>query len=379
MPSAQPPIPTPTTSLSQLLAWLAKRAAPLTAAMVGIAAILWSDFRHEFSLPIGFASSSVLSALPSIAAIVLSAVACLSVALAMPGQVLTVRIRPDGPTLAALVRTPIDPATGERTNVRPSRIIERYWIGMAVVSGLGWAGVIAWASVVPDGPIGSGFLVMLAVTLLQTASGSWVLRRALDEPQPCSGRFYGMLLLAHVLQAYVGFFVVYVLLQSVTAVSVIDLTYGIAKLIAAMVGVAGVQLIVAQRMLRGWYPDLFKHLVYLAIGIMAAVSLVPPVGARAASFALLSSATPHTMCSVLLFGDAPRTAALRPIVDDQTPTQSKPLKVVFPFDGLMYVKASVDAPTFVIDGKTVAGTAACPDAHATAKKGSSTEVAPYAP
>jgi len=94
-------------SLSQLLAWLVKRAAPLTTAMIGIDAVLWSDFRHGFSLPIGSASSSVLSALTAIAAIVISAVACLAIGSAMPGQVLTVWIRRDGPTLAELLRSPV--------------------------------------------------------------------------------------------------------------------------------------------------------------------------------------------------------------------------------------------------------------------------------
>ncbi|WP_291777553.1 hypothetical protein [Luteibacter sp.] len=298
-------------SLSKSLAWLAKRAAPLTAAMIAIAAVLWSDFRHEFSLPIGFASSSVLSALPAIVAIVISAVACLAVALAMPGHVLTMPIRSGGPTLAALMRTPIDPATGKQTNLRPSRIIERYWIGMAVVSGFAWAAIIAWASIYKDSPIAVSFLIVLAVMLLQTALGSWVLRRALIKPQPCSTGFYSALLLAHLLQAYIAFFIVYVLLQTVPTISVFDITYGIAKLIAAMMMVALVQLLVAQRIVRGWYPDLFKHLVYLAIGIMAAVSLVPPIGARAASFALLSSATPHKTCSVLLLADAPMAAAFK--------------------------------------------------------------------
>jgi len=355
--------PSPFTSVSLLLAWLAKRAAPFTALSIGIAAILWSEFRHEFALPIGFASASVLTALPALMAIVATAAGILAWGLAMPGQVLTTRLRPDGPTLASLLRTPIDPETGQRTNVRASRILDRYWVGSAVASGLSWVGVIAWETVRPATSVGWGFLVVFTGSLLLTAVGSPVLKRALGEAQPCGAGFLGMLLLGHVAQSYVAFFVVFVILKMVGSASAIDLALGGVCLLIIMVFAAFVQMALALRLIRGWYPNVLKHLVCLAFLVVGVVSMVPPVGARLASLALLSSATPDRPCSILLLNDDITTTTLRRIADEGMPGQSRPMRVVFPFDSVFYVKESIEAPTFIVDAKNVGGTMACPPLH----------------
>jgi hypothetical protein len=360
MTTPAPSSPTPFVAISQFLAWAAKRAAPLTALTIAIAAMLWSDFRHEFGLPIGFASGSVLAALPALAAIVSTAIGCLALGLATPAQVLTMPIRPDGPTMASLLKTPIDPVTRKRSNQRISHTVERYWIGMAAISGMGWVGVIAWVTLCPDTPIGAGLLLMLAVVMIQTACASPMLRRALGESSPANAGFYLILLLSHVMQSYLSFAVMYVLLKTSTSTAAWDLTVRIAGLLVIMVAVAVLQLIVSMRIIKGWYPNLIKHVVCLAFAIMGAISIIPPLGARLASFALLSTASPNRPCSILLFNAGSKEMPPKPIVDEHTPSQSKELRIVFPFDNAFYVKESTDTPSYIVDAKALAGTKACP-------------------
>jgi hypothetical protein len=88
---------------------------------------------------------------------------------------------------------------------------------------------------------------------------------------------------------------------------------------------------------------------------MDAIGMVPPIGARVASFALLSSASPDRPCLVLMFNEGIKETPPSAIVDEHHSTQSKPLLVAFPFDGTFYVKKSLNAPTFVVDAKVLAG------------------------
>jgi hypothetical protein len=124
--------------------------------------------------------------------------------------------------------------------------------------------------------------------------------------------------------------------------------------------VAVIQMIIAMRVVKGWYPNLPKHVVCAAFLIMGGIGMIPSLGARIASFALLSSASSDRPCSVLLFTEGTKETPPKLIIDPQNVAQSKPLQVVFPFDGALYVKESLNAPTFVVDAKALAGTMACP-------------------
>jgi hypothetical protein len=358
-----PPL-TPFGSVSQLLAWLSKRAAPLAAVVLGIAALYWSDFRREFALPVGFASSSMLTALPSLAAIVCIAVGALVAAVAMPALVLTHPLRPGAPTLAVLLRTPIDAQTGARQNVRTSRIIERYWLGMAVVSALAWAGVIAWLTLYPTVHPAYGVAVLATVIAVQTAAARPVLRCALETPSPATAGFYLLLMLSLLIQCVIAFWVMYMLLKTIVAVTAWDLATRGTVFIVLMVFAAIMQLVVAMQVTKGWYPNLLKHVLCLGLLLLGAIGMVPPVAARLSSYALLSTATLGQTCTIVRFTRDNKDASFAPLIENPGTARSKPLKVVYPADTTLYVKETMDGPTYLIDAKSVAATEPCADPHA---------------
>jgi hypothetical protein len=357
-----PPAPlTPFGSLSQLLAWMAKRAAPLTGGVLGIAALFWADFRWEFSLPIGFASSSMLTALPSLAVIVCFATAILVVGIASPGLILTHPIASGGPTMASLLQTSLD-ETGHRINQHSSRVIGRYWFGMAVVSAISWTLVITGMTIWPDTEVSTGALAFAAVILAQTLGARWMVLRALPSaaitPSP---DFYALLALSLLLQTVIAFWALYGLSRTLHHLVVADVMLRWMIFVAGMLMAATVQIVAALRMIKGWYPNLLKHIVCLGLAVLGLVAVIPPVAGRIASLALLSSATPGRPCTLLVFHrdskDAPPPNDA--ILDGDHPGQSKPLRVVYPADAMLYVKESIEGPVYLIDLKAVSSTQAC--------------------
>ncbi|QDE39810.1 hypothetical protein FIV34_11625 [Luteibacter pinisoli] len=362
MTSASPtPTLTPFGSVSQLLVWMAERAAPLAAVVLGIAALYWSDFRREFALPVGFASSSMLTALPSLAAIVCIVVGALVAGVAMPALVLTHPLRPGAPTLAALLRTPVDTNTGERQNVRASRMIERYWLGMAAASALTWAGVISWMTLCSGTYPGYGVTVLMAVIALQTVAAGPVLRHALQTPSPASISFYLLLFVSLIFQCVIAFWVMYVLLKTIVAFTAWSLATRGTVFIVLMVIAAIMQLVVAMQVTKGWYPNLLKHVLCLGLLILGATGMVPPIAARLSSYALLSTATPGRTCTIVRLTHGSTDASIAPLLESPGAVRSKPLNVVYPDDTTLYVKETMDGPTYLIDAKRVAGTEACKD------------------
>lgn len=358
-----PPL-TPFGSVSQLLAWMSKRAAPLAAVVLGIAALYWSDFRREFALPVGFASSSMLTALPSLAAIVCIAVGALVAGVAMPALVLTHPLRPGAPTLAVLLRTPIDAQTGVRQNVRASRIIERYWLGMAVVSALAWSGVISWLTLCPNVHPAYGVAVLATIIALQTVLALPVLRYALETPSPAAAGFYLLLMVSLLIQCVIAFWVMYVLLKTIVAVTAWDLATRGTVFVVLMVIAAIMQLVVAMQVTKGWYPNLLKHVLCLGLLVLGAIGMVPPVAARLSSFALLSTATVGQTCTIVRFTHDTKDASLAPLLESPGTARSKPLNVVYPADTTLYVKETMDGPTYLIEAKSIAATEPCADPHA---------------
>lgn len=357
--SVPAPLITPFGSVSRLLIWMAKRAAPLTGIAISIAALLWSDFRREFALPIGFASSSMLTALPSLAAIVCVAVGCIVTGIAVPAMVLTHPLRKDAASLAQLC-LPTGSVSPEPEVRRTTLIIRRYWVGMGVASVVAWAMAIGWMSIRPDTPLVSGFLLLLGCILLQTASARPTLQRALRSQDPASAGFYWMLLFSLLLQYWVAFWAMYAVVKSIAASTFMAILACWVVLVLVMAVVAMFQMMVSQRVTHGWYPNLLKHLVCLALVLLGFVGMIPPLGARLAAFALLSTASAERPCTILLFKSDIHDTVPKAIVDMHHPSQSKELRVVFPSDGKLYIKESVDGPTYFIDLKALVGTASCP-------------------
>lgn len=355
MPPSPPSLFVP---LSQLLMWLAKRAAPLAAATLGLAALLWLDFRRQYALPIGFASNSVLSALPSMMAIVFALVFIVTGALMTPCVVLTTRVQPQGPALATLLRTPVDPATGQRIFVRRSSLLTRYWVGSAVVACLSWIAVTAAQTIWPMVlSLTSGWCLTLAIALVLALVGIRLLAHVLGGEHP-SYRFIGSLVIAQFLQSAVACCVIVMVIDGQRVILWSGILTDLFIVVAVTVILALLQMIVGLRMVRGWYPNALKHGVCLALCIVGAVALIPSMGANIAAYALLSSATPGGQCSVLLFPthhvDGASDRLMGPL-----PGQSKPLAFVFPFDATFYVKETVFSPTLMLSATSIEGTRAC--------------------
>lgn len=357
--SVPAPLITPFGSVSRLLMWMAKRAAPLTGITISIAALLWSDFRREFALPIGFASSSMLTALPSLAAIVCVAVGCIVTGIAVPAMVLTHPLRKNAASLAQL-SSPSGSAPPEPEVQRTARIIQRYWMAMGVAPVVAWATAIGWMSIRADTPLVSGILLLLGCILLQTASARPTLKHALRSQDPASANFYWMLLFSLLLQSLVAFWAMYAVVKTVAASTVVAILACWALLVMVMVAIAMFQMMVSWRVTQGWYPNLLKHLVCLALVLLGFAGMIPPLGARLASFALLSTASADRPCTILLFKRATLDTVPKAIIDVQHPSQSKELRIVFPSEDKLYIKESIDEPTYFIDLKALVGTASCP-------------------
>lgn len=354
-----PPSPiTPFGAVSSLLFWMAKRAAPLTGIVITIAALLWSDFRRELTLPIGFASSSMLTALPALIAVVCVAVGCIVTAIALPTMVLTHPLRKDDPSLTQLCFPKDSPPPGPEIQ-RTARIVRGYWAAMGAVSAIAWTIVLAWMSSQSGTPLWAGLLVLLAIILLQSASAQQMLRCALNTHDPASESFYGMLLASLLFQYMVAFWVIYALLNSSVALTNWDVAMRCLASVVIMTVAAIFQLGVAWRVTHGWYPNILKHGVGLALLLLGCIGMIPPLGARIASFALLSTATEGQTCTILLFNPATHDTVPKAIVDTQHPSQSKDLQVVFPSSDTLYVKESIAGPTYFIDLKALVGTDSC--------------------
>lgn len=357
--SVPAPLITPFGSVSRLLIWMAKRAAPLTGIAISIAALLWSDFRREFALPIGFASSSMLTALPSLAAIVCVAVGCIVTGIAVPSMVLTHPLGKNSRSLAQLCLLSGSEPPGPEAQ-QTARIIKRYWVGMGVASAVAWAMTISWKIIWPGTPLASGLLLLLACILLQTASARPTLKRALRSQDPASASFYCTLFFSLLLQYLVAFWAMYAVLKSIAASTIVAILSCWAVLVVIMILVATFQMIVSQRVTKGWYPNLLKHLVCLALALLGFVGMIPPLGGRLASLALLSSASADRPCTILLFNSATHDTIPKSIVEPKHSSQSKELRVVYPSDSKLYVKESIDGPTYFVDLKALIGTASCP-------------------
>ncbi|RDS83559.1 hypothetical protein DWU98_04265 [Dyella monticola] len=303
----------------------------------------------------------MLTALPSLAAIVCMAVGCIVTGVAGPAMVLTHPLRKNSTSLAQLC-FPVDSASAaDPGGQRTARIIRFYWVGMGVLSAVAWTVVIAWDSIWPDTPLWAGLLVLFAIILFQTVSAQPALRCALNEPNPASTSFYSTLLFSLILQALVAFWAMYALLNSIVTLTTLDVaTRGVA-FAAIMIAATAFQIWVAWRVTQGWYPNILKHAVCLALFLLGFIGMIPPLGARLASFALLSTATDERPCTVLLFNSAVHDGVPESIVDTQHPSQSKELRVVFPSDNKLYVKESMASTTYLIDFKALIGTASCPN------------------
>jgi hypothetical protein len=358
-------MPTPFSMVSELLEWLANRAAPLAALTIGISAFLWSDFRHEFGLPISFASGSVVTALPAIFAVVCGAAIVLFIAALLPAMVLVTPITLHGPRLADLMRRPVAPLDAPAGSVSAPNKAERwlfhYWWITAIFDVVIWAAVIGWSTINSKSPIWIGLIVVLGMILLQSWVGWRVVIHVSPESSKPSKGFVFFLCLAQILQAYVGFAVLLIVLSSAAGSELKDIVLAIVLMIVTMGILALIQLTVSNRVAQGGYPNALKHVVCLTLLALAAASIIQPLGARLASFALTSTANPSKQCTVFVLRDAQKDMSLKLLLTPGSTARTVPFNFVFPSDSQFYIRQKSSGTTFVLDAKAVMATLPCSD------------------
>lgn len=359
-PAMEPPV-TFFSTVSELLKWMADRAAPLAALAIGISAFLWSDFLHEFDLPIGFTSGSVLAALPALLAVVCGATIVLFLYFVLPALALVSPITKDGSRIADLMMRPALPpgTTGSVKATAAEKSLFRYWIGWALGDVLVWGAIIWWGSTHPQSSIICGLFAVALTITVQTFVGWRLTSKITGESKKATVSFASSLLLAQIIQGYVGFFVLSAVLQSTPSSDKVDVVVAVLVMVVAMVGIALLQLIVGDKVAKGWYPNVLKHAVCGTLFALAGISIVPPLGARLTSFALISTSTPMKLCTVFAIHDKQADAISKDLLAVGSVNQTVQFEFVFPSDGQYYLRRHGHPGTTVLDAKAVAGTLPC--------------------
>jgi hypothetical protein len=340
---------------------MADRAAPLAALAIGISAFLWSDFLHEFDLPIGFTSGSVLAALPALLAVVCGATIVLFLYFVLPALALVSPITKNGSRIVDLMaRPPLPPGTiGPARATTAEKSLFRYWVGWALGDVLVWGAVIWWGSTYPKRSIIWGLGAVALTIAVQTFVGWRLTSKLIGEPKRATAGFASSLLLAQVIQGYVGFFVLSAVLQSTSSSDEFAVVVAVLVMIAVMVGIALLQLIVGDKVSKGWYPNVLKHAVCGTLFALAGISVVPPIGARLTSFALISTSTPMKLCTVFVIHDKQADAISKDLLAEGSANRTVQFEFVFPSDGQYYLRRHGHPGTTILDSKAVAGTLPC--------------------
>lgn len=357
-------------SVSELLKWLADRATPLAALTIAISAFLWGDFRREFGVPVSFASASVLSALPAIFAVVCGVALVLLSTLLFPSLVLVEPVGKGGPQMVDLFRVLPTPCSATSWWRPGGRWLRAHWWASAILSVLGWGSAVWWSIVHPDDPVWHGMVWIGGLLVLEWICG-WVLVAIVGRLGFFSMKGFAFLLLvALLMQNYVGFAVLFVVLQSTPSAAAPDVGLAVVWMFLAMTAIAGAQLIVGHNVSRGWYPNALKHMVCFTFVLLAGIGLVQPLGARLVHFALGSTSTPMRLCTVFVLRDPEKDPVLATLLATPSGTKTVPFDFVFPTDAQYYVRQKADPKsTWIIDAKMVVATEACPPAASTDNQG----------
>lgn len=354
-------------SISDSLKWLADRWAPFAALTIGVSAFIWADFLREFGLPISFTSGSVLAALPAIFSVVCGTALVLFMYFVFPGLVLVTPIVKDGQHLTDLMqrpKLPADASPGESKMTKAEKTLLWYWVLAAAVDTLLWGAVIWFQSRHPTMPIAWGVAVLFIAAFVQSLIGRGLTSRLTGIPVGDMRPFLGWLFLAHLLQTLIGFFVLDAVLHSTTGTGRLDVTVAFITMVVAMSVIAIAQILFASKVARGWYPNVLKHGVCLTFAVLAAISIAQPVGARLASFALVSTATSARLCTVFDLREEPKDSAFAALVVDHAAHRTRHIQFVFPSDGQFYLRRHDDPHLLILDGKSVVATSPCLDSDA---------------
>jgi hypothetical protein len=298
--------------ISDFLKWAQERVGPLTFIGLAISALLWLDFLKFFSLPVSFLSSSSLAALPALFVTVVFVVVALTINAVMPAFVLWMPLFSDGPSLASLgLQRRIPTAEGnEGPNSEPNdpafseadakeirvKLVNR-WIALGTFVGALWMLWVA-STFCPNSHV-PGWLLLINL-VLSLAVGLWLflpLVKKVVAEQP-SWSFILLLGGAILAQSVVTFWILYIFLKTTTDIAIWTLVFRAAVYILVIIGITLIQLLAAQRVAVGPYPDILKHVTLVAIGILIMIAATTPVGAMLVSYPLRTSAPDGGSCIV---------------------------------------------------------------------------------
>jgi hypothetical protein len=377
------------TEISGLLKWCQGRVGPLTFTGIGISALLWLDFIKFYSLPVSFLSTSTLAALPALFAIVVFVMVTLTISAVMPAFVLWSPLSPDGPSLASLghQRRGSPPQGSIIVRAKPSRsdfparealkvrgkLVDR-WVILEVVIGIFWllwvASTFVNVNVNLYVLIGLNFLLSLAfgfalfVPLVKQIDGKWP-----------SLIFFLQLGGAIFAQSFVALSILFVFLKTTTDTAALTLASRASVYAIVLLGVSLVQLLAARHIALGPYPNMLKHATLIAIGIMIAAAMVPPVGASLVSYPLRTSAPDGGSCIVLTLLPVQTNASstYATVQDLRNPGHSVPLAFVTHLEEKYYAKVDpLKGDVYPIPDASVGGIGSCP-----AKQSAEEETSPH--
>jgi hypothetical protein len=355
-------------TISDLLEWLAKVWAPLGAFIIAFASIYWLEFIRVYAIPVSFASLSVLTGLPAMAAAIAAAVSVLTIFVLMPVGLLWLPVDRAGKTLMDGHRSwqsKYPPMLSGIRRFGDWGLLER-WIAAQIALGLLWVAVIAGGVLVKGTNIG---IITLPATMIAIA-GYWYLLRPI-RLHACgvpSLDFRMMFCVLTGAQFLVAFSVIYVALQTAPDSSLSTLLLRAFFCFAALAILSLVQLMVAKLVSNGWYPNAPKHIVLALLVTTALPTAWPPFGAAMTAFALHTSASDGKSCVVLLASDTANPKIWHDVLDPNKSGQSIPLNFAVRLEDTYYVKQTKASPTYPIPVSQTLRVASCPSGQPVHRK-----------
>jgi hypothetical protein len=335
-------------TISELLEWLAKVWAPLGAFIIAFAAIYWLEFIRVYAIPVSFASSSVLTGLPAIAAAIAAMVGVLTIFVLMPAALLWLPVDREGKTFLDGHRHwqfMYPPMLGRIRRFRAWGLLGR-WIAAQIALGLLWAAVIAVGVLAKSVNIG---VITIPATMIAIA-GYWFLLRPI-RLRTCEAPSLDFCVMFCVLtgaQFLVAFSVIYVALQTApdSLPSTLVMRAAFCFVVLIMLGFA--QLMVAKLVSNGWYPNASKHIVLALVVISALPTAWPPFGGAMTAFALQTAGSDGKSCVVLLASDTANPKIWHDVLDPKKAGRTIPLDFAVRLEDTYYIKQTKASPTYPI-------------------------------
>lgn len=365
--------------ISDFLKWSQDRVGPLTFTGLAIAALLWLDFLKFFSLPVSFLSLSSLAAMPALFATVVFAVIVLVFDAIMPGFVLWTPLYPGGPCLSLLGQqqqgstpntTIVIEKKIERQNLsareanKVRKKLIKCWVSVNLLIGMLW---ILWVASTLYPVITNPNWLVLPNFALSIACGLLLFYfpiKKIAQENP-SVPFLLRLSCAIFAQSVVAFSILFVFLKTTTDTEIWTLISHAALYELVLFLLSLTQLLVAQRVALGPYPNMLKHVTLGVIVVMTFVAAMNPVGAMLASYPLRANAPDGGSCIVLTLLPVQMSLPNSPTVyatvqDLNNPGHTVPLAFVTHLENTYYAKIDpLHGDVYPISDTLVGGIGSC--------------------